>query len=540
MVNACGAELRRPPGFERECPGSRCNWHGRTDGVPMSTPGFTAELALARSRHTYVTLSGRFAAEGAIAGNAQVDSSIGASEAGVVIPAISCAGVSCADGASKYCCSGCHWGSYQADYCNPYGSGRRQWSSVLWGIPWFQSWEKTCRCTPGQPPGEANPRLPDRCVNTGVNIWGQWDVLDGTCCASGTALCGTACVNLNTDPGNCGACGYVCASGACCNGVCVNLTSDNNNCGACGNVCHGGKYCAGGSCVCPPGLVDCSGTCCSPNACCGGACRDLSGDPANCGSCGHVCTGLHTCQNGVCACPPDKPTDCSGTCTNLANDYWNCGACGSRCSPDRTCQSGTCVCSPGTTDCSGICKDLNYDYQNCGACNHVCVLPNGICCGGQCKNIASDPQNCGGCNVVCPSGQVCCGGKCTNVSSDPQNCGHCGNVCPSCSGTGSCTNGVCAPLTAYTFLVEALPSMCALGTYTVSAWSESDATNCAQRAYPPASYSVGTQWGYYNYVIDCPNAACRDILGVAALSESDGQSCVQNNNGGCDVASGTC
>ena len=40
-------------------------------------------------------------------------------------------------------------------------------------------------------------------------------------CRSGTTCCGTGCVPLDTDPYNCGACGYSCASGEiCCNGQC--------------------------------------------------------------------------------------------------------------------------------------------------------------------------------------------------------------------------------------------------------------------------------------------------------------------------------
>jgi hypothetical protein len=37
---------------------------------------------------------------------------------------------------------------------------------------------------------------------------------------------------------------------------------------------------------------------------CGGTCVDTSSDPANCGACGHVCSGATACTGGVCGCGP--------------------------------------------------------------------------------------------------------------------------------------------------------------------------------------------------------------------------------------------
>jgi hypothetical protein len=123
-------------------------------------------------------------------------------------------------------------------------------------------------------------------------------------CMSPTVLCGTACVNEQTDPNHCGNCTTVCSaadagdpgdagtitavcsSGTCqiecdgglsqCGEQCFNENTDPNNCGNCGVGCDGG-LCNQGSC-CPPGNVICSGTC-----------TDTTGDNNNCGSCGHVC-----------------------------------------------------------------------------------------------------------------------------------------------------------------------------------------------------------------------------------------------------------
>ena len=105
----------------------------------------------------------------------------------------------------------------------------------------------------------------------------------GECvCPPGLALCGNACVNLTTDPKNCGACGNLCSVlgaakgqvGTCAYGYCVqecrqgwgdcngdpsdgcevNLSSDQNNCGTCGNACDvlAGQPCVGGQCAVHP------------------------------------------------------------------------------------------------------------------------------------------------------------------------------------------------------------------------------------------------------------------------------------------------
>jgi hypothetical protein len=88
--------------------------------------------------------------------------------------------------------------------------------------------------------------------------------MGGTCCAESDG-----CVNLSSDPVNCGACGRtcepgdVCSEGICCpsghtacGGVCVNLQSNNNNCGICGRTCLASGI---GVCSCVAGA--CNGIC---------------------------------------------------------------------------------------------------------------------------------------------------------------------------------------------------------------------------------------------------------------------------------------
>jgi hypothetical protein len=73
-------------------------------------------------------------------------------------------------------------------------------------------------------------------------------------CGAGLTLCGLACVDLTTNPNNCGACSNVCAGAAtviaCCASKCVDNTTDPDNCGGCGIVCDAGMSCRSGMCQC--------------------------------------------------------------------------------------------------------------------------------------------------------------------------------------------------------------------------------------------------------------------------------------------------
>ena len=146
----------------------------------------------------------------------------------------------------------------------------------------------------------------------------------GAACTTGK-MCGTACVDTNTDPMNCGMCGKACptsdnAKATCVGGSCelscnagyaacdgkvangckVVTSGDANNCGVCGHVCpsgpNGKPACAASSCTfaCNTPYQDCDGM---P----GNGCEaNTQTDPTNCGTCGKMCVG--GCVMGACQC----------------------------------------------------------------------------------------------------------------------------------------------------------------------------------------------------------------------------------------------
>ena len=103
-----------------------------------------------------------------------------------------------------------------------------------------------------------------------------------------------------------------------CGGVCVDISSDPFNCGGCGLACESG-VCEGGGCSplqvnigCVSPLVDCGG----------GGCVDLSSDPFNCGGCGVVCEG---CAGGdlplrSVSAASSPLVECAGLCADLNSD----------------------------------------------------------------------------------------------------------------------------------------------------------------------------------------------------------------------------
>jgi hypothetical protein len=234
-----------------------------------------------------------------------------------------------------------------------------------------------------------------------VGIDAEGNIICKLFCSCGFTNCGDICVNLQTDPQNCGECSTVCPTGShciagqcgCqpplsnCNGYCANLMTDSQNCGECDTRCPAGSQCMAGKCIggdlCSDGLKNGAET----DVDCGGACPPCKN--------GRTCTCDADCLSGVCGptgtclpapCQPE-PERCDGfdnDCDGLI---------------DEVCA----YCAPGLHDCNGICKDLTNDEENCGGCGNACP-PGEQCVNGQCYCIADDN---------CPAGQKCFQGRCS-------------------------------------------------------------------------------------------------------------------------------
>lgn len=184
----------------------------------------------------------------------------------------------------------------------------------------------------------------------------------GGACGNDTAVVGGECAPGRTD----------------CNLHCVDLLTDPSNCGACGNVCPPSVECSGGVCG---GAGDASPTDGSSDGDAPGTPDGVSGDgladgsddtgdacmpPYNtaqhCGDCFTACSGLNdACKpsDGGWACQPlcDPPlSECSGQCFDLTSDPSNCGGCGTIC-PSQLCQNSLCV---GTSN--GNVVFIGHDY----------------------------------------------------------------------------------------------------------------------------------------------------------------------------------
>jgi Stigma-specific protein, Stig1 len=94
------------------------------------------------------------------------------------------------------------------------------------------------------------------------------------------------------------------------------------------------------------------GTCDTRLTLCGGACRDLDSDDANCGACASACAAPDTCNAAVCSAPPPPPPDAGP--------------------PDAPPGDATTTCPEGKDLCGGACIDVLFDNNNCGACGVTC------------------------------------------------------------------------------------------------------------------------------------------------------------------------
>ena len=179
--------------------------------------------------------------------------------------------------------------------------------------------------------------------------------LVGGSCAGSYTECSLRCVDVQTDPENCGACGVVCMQGGCAGGVCgspADASADGTGDGSMdgstessnGGDGNGGEPDGAAK----DGTVTDTSTDTSTDSC-----APPYVTAAHCGDCFTACTGTNdTCKvtdGGVYACAP--------------------------------------MCSLPTTNCGGVCVDQNSDPDNCGACGRVCA--SSICTASICQGAAN-------------------------------------------------------------------------------------------------------------------------------------------------------
>jgi hypothetical protein len=125
-----------------------------------------------------------------------------------------------------------------------------------------------------------------------------------------------------------------------CGRTCIDLATDPSNCGSCGASCPSGGTCVAGTCRCQADQIAC-----------GGSCVDTRIDPGNCGGCNQSCNG--TCINGTCQglfCPTANCDDGIACTVDVCNE-----------------SARSCVHSPDNTFCS--------DGRECT--EDICDLVNG-------------------------------------------------------------------------------------------------------------------------------------------------------------------
>ncbi|MBL8678693.1 MAG: FG-GAP repeat protein [Myxococcales bacterium] len=280
-----------------------------------------------------------------------------------------------------------------------------------------------------------------------------------TSCSEPTPIC-------TMMPGDGGPAMFRCGSGCVaptpdrCTSRCVDLQTDPRNCGTCGTICpaatNGVAACVAGRCavMCNAGFGDCDGV--STNGCETVTRTSIT----HCGTCGNVCPGVMgatpACANGLCgiACPTGRG-DCdmmtaNGCETDTRTEVNHCGVCGRVCPPApnaaAACSAATCsfTCNSGFGNCDGSslngCEaDFSSNLSHCGRCANPCpTVANSVrtCtatgCGFTCN------ANFGDCNMLGSDG--CEVPLLTNVA----HCGRCGNACATpANGTATCAAGAC-------------------------------------------------------------------------------------------------
>jgi len=143
-------------------------------------------------------------------------------------------------------------------------------------------------------------------------------------CDGGTTLCGTSCVDTDSDRKHCGACGRRCPIGVpCVDGDCC-VPTGGEGCRTSADCCNPAQTCNDGICECPSLEGICSDWdecrqdyigCGDDLECCWGeGCFDTSTDPYHCRNCWTDCS-----YGGTTICPTCTGSGCANVCTGTFN-----------------------------------------------------------------------------------------------------------------------------------------------------------------------------------------------------------------------------
>jgi hypothetical protein len=247
-------------------------------------------------------------------------------------------------------------------------------------------------------------------------------------CSLPKKQCGTTCSDPATDPKNCGACGTTCGKDqVCTGGACTyscpspeTLCNPPKEAGAGGG--EGGSSEGGGG---DSGKVDAT----------------TGGDAGGSGSDSGGGTGDSGAKDAAPpeAGPSDAASDAAGDggstapyCANLGNDNFNCGSCGKVCLGQHTCNNGVCglTCGPGQKACiaGDVCITTGTccSSADCAVTGEICPQP-----GGQCQ---------------CPGGESVCAKTNSCISSsdcctDADCASMVGATCPTPGQSCQCSTG---------------------------------------------------------------------------------------------------
>ena len=195
-------------------------------------------------------------------------------------------------------------------------------------------------------------------------------------CQPGLSACGQSCVNLGSDPDNCGACGRQCdANAQCLVGVCIATGPAVQ-----GRPVDGGIMLSDGGLLLPDGAVV------TPD-------DPFLGGGGNGGSEG----------NGSGGSSASGGNGGGGDCVPPFNSAAHCGACNAQCeTPEPYCapQANTFACRAGCSDdltlCGDRCVDSTTDIDHCGGCNQYCptaICRDSVCIGGTAGHVVAMCMN---------------------------------------------------------------------------------------------------------------------------------------------------